>query len=285
MRTALTTEELNFYQTNGFLVVPDFLDDKELAQWRETVDEAVAERGWRRFAGPNSYVPDQESLTEADRERIGYSYDDMVTQRLNLWQTNDKVRRLMLDERLGRLAADLSGVDGIRIWEDRAMIKRPYAEVSRFHRDGPHWSFTSGDVVQMWVAIEDATLENGCLYFVPGTHRLAADPDEQLGRSLGEFFDMYPEWKEVMPVPCPLPAGGACFFNGMTVHGAGANMTPRPRVAMTCHYMPDGCTYNGSRGAVLPPDYLDSLRVGDPLSDDRHNPLIFSRKRATSSAG
>jgi hypothetical protein len=46
---------------------------------------------------------------------------------------------------------------------------------------------------------------------------------------------------------------------------------------MTCHYMPDGCTFNGSRGMMLPPSYLDTLSVGDLLDDDRYVPLIFTR--------
>src|SRR5262249_54817031 len=111
----------------------------------------------------------------------------------------------------------------------------------------------------------------------PGSHKGNADPVQYQTHELGEIFKIYPEWKDVTPKPCPLPAGGACFFNGFTIHGAGANMTPTPRVAMTCHYMPDGCTYNGAPGMVLPPSYLETLSVGDSLDDDRYVPLVFNR--------
>ena len=64
-----------------------------------------------------------------------------------------------------------------------------------------------------------------------------------IGENLGELFELYPEWQgrpEMAPVAVPMKAGAASFHSGMTAHGAGANMTPRRRRAMTCGYMPDG---------------------------------------------
>ncbi len=60
----------------------------------------------------------------------------------------------------------------------------------------------------------------------------------------------------------------------LTPHGAGANMTPGWRRAMTCGYMPDGSTFNGIRN-ILPQDYVDTLAIGDVLADDTLNPLIW----------
>ncbi len=58
-------------------------------------------------------------------------------------------------------------------------------------------------------------------------------------------------------------------------------MTPGRRRAMTCAYMPDGCSFNGIPN-VLPPDYLAKLNVGDVLDNDAQNPLVYSR---TTSSG
>jgi ectoine hydroxylase-related dioxygenase (phytanoyl-CoA dioxygenase family) len=126
----------------------------------------------------------------------------------------------------------------------------------------------------VWVALDDATLENGCLYYVPGSHKAARFDNVGIGNEIGALFDVYPEWRDVAPVPCPVPAGGALFHNGLTFHGAGANMTPHWRRAMTCGYMPDGCTFNGIAN-VLQPDQLARLSVGDPLDDDSRQPVVF----------
>jgi ectoine hydroxylase-related dioxygenase (phytanoyl-CoA dioxygenase family) len=277
MRGEMTVDEIGFYQENGFLTVPDFLDAHDLALWREAVDEAVETRGDAMFAGPTALdeAASSKEPTAEEQEEAAY-YAKVFTQRVNLWQSSEKMRALMLDSRLGKLAADLAGLDGIRIWHDQALIKPPYATFTAYHLDQPYWSFTSPDSITVWVALDDATFENGCLYYLPGTHKAEKYDNVEIGKDIGALFDVYPEWRAVDPVACPVPAGGACFHNGLTAHGAGANLTHGQRRAMTCAYMPDGCTFNGIAN-VLPPAYNDSLEIGDVLDGDEHNPLIFSR--------
>jgi ectoine hydroxylase-related dioxygenase (phytanoyl-CoA dioxygenase family) len=170
----------------------------------------------------------------------------------------------------------MANVDGLRIWHDQALIKGPYANPTAYHLDVPYWSFTSADAITIWVALDDATLENGCLYYVPGSHKARKFDNVGIGREIGALFDVYPEWQDVAAVPCPVPAGGALLHNGLVFHGAGANMTPGLRRAMTCAYMPDGCTFNGQAN-VLPPVYLATLSVGDVLDNDDQNPLVWHR--------
>jgi phytanoyl-CoA hydroxylase len=261
----LAPEQIDSYRENGFLVVDSLLDADELAEWRAAVDHAVSERDER--------IPGQPSDAE-DHDPNSY-YMNVFTQRVNLWQTSQRVRDLMLDSRLGRLAAQLAGVDGIRIWHDQALVKRPYGNPTGFHLDVPYWSFTSAQAITIWVALDDATLSNGCLYYVPGSHQAQRFDNVDIGPELGALFDVYPEWRSVEPVPCPVPAGGCTFHNGLTAHGAGPNLTTSPRRAMTCAYMPDGATFNGQPN-VLPPRLLDRLEVGDVLDDEDQNPLLYS---------
>jgi phytanoyl-CoA hydroxylase len=273
MRSEPTADEKKFYAENGFLRVPDFLGEEDLRRWREIVDAALSARGGQRFpfgeaAGRSSkwVVEDQDY------------YDRIFTQHLNLWQTDGAVKSLLFEEPLGRFIGELAGVAGLRIWSDQALVKEPYGNPTAFHLDVPYWSFSSPDAITIWVPLDDATLENGCLYYVPGSHKARKFGNISLGKHIGALFDVYPEWKDVPAVPCPVPAGGALFHNGLTFHGAGANMTVGRRRAMTCAYMPDGATFNGEPN-VLPPGYLRSLKVGDVLENDDQNPLVY---RATS---
>lgn len=204
-------------------------------------------------------------------------YDQVFAQRLNLWQTDDRMRELLLDPALSLFAGRLSGTEALRIWHDQALIKPPYGNPTAFHLDVPYWSFRSPDAITIWLALDDATLENGCLYYVPGSHKAAKYDNVGIGPELGALFRVYPEWSEVAAVPCPVRAGGALLHNGLVFHGAGANMTPNSRRAMTCAYMPDGCSFNGQAN-VLPPAYLRTLRVGDLLCNDEQNPLVYSRQ-------
>jgi ectoine hydroxylase-related dioxygenase (phytanoyl-CoA dioxygenase family) len=266
--------EREFYADNGYLVLENLLSDDELQQWRSAVDEAVSQRGEQRFSFKNDAALSVAAGTEAADER--QYYDRVFTQRVNLWQTNDAVRQLIVDPRLGRIVADVAAIEGVRIWHDQALIKEPYANPTAFHLDVPFWSFSSADAITIWVALDDATVANGCLYYVPKSHKAQKFDNVTIGNEIGALFDVYPEWAAQAPVPCPVPAGGALFHNGLTFHGAGANMTPGRRRAMTCAYMPDGSTFNGTPN-VLPPDYLNTLQVGDRLTNDAQNPLIFHR--------
>jgi phytanoyl-CoA hydroxylase len=274
MRASVTTQERDFYLDNGYLVMDEFLDASELEQWRTAVDNAVQERGGQRFSFETTRDGELSESPEA-REQQAY-YDRVFTQRVNLWQTNDEVRDLMLDPALGRVPTELAAVGGVRIWHDQALVKGPYANPTAFHLDVPYWSFTSADAITIWVALDDATLENGCLYYVPGSHKAQKFDNVGIGPSIGALFEVYPEWREVAAQPCPVRAGAALFHNGLTFHGAGANMTPGRRRAMTCAYMPDGCRFNGTAN-VLPPDYLATLKVGDVLDNEAQNPLVYFR--------
>lgn len=266
MNTDLSAAQTEQYQAQGFLLVEDFLDNTELDLWRTCVDEAVSARQDRKLANSDA--------------RAGDSYYDKVfTQRLNLWMDHVGVRQLMLDARLGRMAAQLAGADGIRIWHDQALIKEPWANPTGWHLDNPYWSFSSRQAISIWVALDDVTRDNGCLYFLPGTHKTATWENAAISQDMGALFQQYPQWATSAAVAVPMKAGSCSFHNGLLAHGAGANMTPGRRRAMTCAYMPDGATFNGQAN-VLPPDYVASLTIGDVLDNDEQNPLIFHNSKA-----
>jgi ectoine hydroxylase-related dioxygenase (phytanoyl-CoA dioxygenase family) len=280
VRNQPTAEERNFYRDNGFLSVQHFLDDDELATWREVLEGALEARGAQRF----SYAPDEvvEAQVASGSRRSRFKIDDqkyydrIFTQRINLWQTDQAFRELLFQPDLHRFVGELAGVEGLRIWHDQTLIKEPYGNPTAFHLDVPYWSFTSPDAITIWVALDDATLQNGCLYYVPGSHKAQKFENIAIGRELGALFDVYSEWRDVGAVPCPVPAGGAVLHNGLTFHGAGANMTPGRRRAVTCAYMPDGATFNGQAN-VLPPEYLSTLSIGDVLCNEEQNPLVYRR--------
>lgn len=275
MNNLVTEEQQRFYAENGYLVVEEFLDSAELEAWREAVDEAVAERGSQRFSFVNPEA-DRIAATVGEEDRVSY-YDQVFTQRVNLWQTNDKVKKLLFDPELAKLPGRVANVDGLRVWHDQALIKEPWGNPTAFHIDVPYWSFTSADAITIWLALDDATLENGCLYYVAGTHLAKKFDNVGIGPELGALFKVYPEWAELRPVPCPVPAGGALLHNGLLAHGAGANLTPGRRRAMTCGFMPDGSRFNGTQN-VLPPEYFRTLHVGDVLDNDNQNPLLYRRE-------
>jgi len=269
MKHQITQEQIQFYRTNGFFVIEDFLSPEELEHWRKTVTTAVKERAGIKIPGKDIKTGEADGINE-DADYFGKVFDQL----LNLWQTNQQVKELMLDQRIGKMAAQLAGVDGIRIWHDQALIKRPWANPTAWHLDTPFWSFSDRNAISIWIALDNATLENGCLFFIPGSHKLTNFDKITIGRNMDGIFDVYPQLKNTMPVAVPMKAGSCSFHNGLTVHGANANMTNGFRRAMTCSYMPEGNTFNGEPN-ILPDAYLSNLKIGDLLNNDAQNPLIY----------
>jgi hypothetical protein len=137
MKHDLSPGQIQSYQTNGFVVIEDFLSPNELDHWRMAVTSAIEERAGIKIPGKNIRIGESDGINE-DSDYYAKVFDQL----LNLWQTNEQVKDLMIDERIGKMAAQLAGVNGIRIWHDQALIKRPWANPTAWHLDTPFWSFS-----------------------------------------------------------------------------------------------------------------------------------------------
>jgi ectoine hydroxylase-related dioxygenase (phytanoyl-CoA dioxygenase family) len=268
MRTEIAGDRIDAYRRDGYLAVDGFLDPPEVALLETAIAATLARIGRDRVVGnPDLAEP------EGYRHRV-------VVQRLNLWKIDPTVRRFFLDPALGRMLSDLEGIDGLRMWHDQTFFKPPWGEPTAFHHDLPNWSFTADHGVQIWIALDPMTVENGCLHYLPGSHRIAtADRTAGISGDVGAIFTIHPELAEIEPRAIEIDRGSAIIHNGLTVHGAGANMTPRWRRAMTCQYMPDGARFNGTP-CILSRAQIARLSIGDLLDDEAHNPLVFRRERA-----
>lgn len=262
MNTTLTPAQLTSYRDNGFLLVPDFLSTDELAAWRHAIESAMEARG-------DAVLPRQDDPVLGGSRTVLY-------QRINLWMDHPDVRRLVLHEAIGRMAAELEAVDGIRIWHDQALYKDPWANPTSWHQDNTKWSFSAEHAITIWVALDEVDARNGCMFFLPGTHRRRLETDFPTSAPMNAIFTAYAELTVIDPVAAELPAGGCSFHNGLTVHAAAANMSRFPRRVMTCAFMPDGATFNG-RQNVLPDRLVEDLHVGDVLDNDEQNPLVWPR--------
>ncbi len=274
MKTDLSQDQIASYREDGFVVIDGFLEPEELEAWRDAVDGAVSERKGVKIPGRPAKTGEDDGINDVDASYFGGVFDQLI----NLWQTDAALHRLIADPRIGKMASELSGSSGIRIWHDQALIKRPWANPTTLHLDLPYWSFDDRNALSIWIALDDATFENGCLYFLPGTQKHTDLVQAGISPNMSAIFEIYPELVSVKAVAAPMKAGSASFHNGLCIHGAGANMTTAPRRAMTCAFMPDGSRYNG-KANVLPEDYRKTLAIDDLLNDDGQNPLIYSSSK------
>ena len=248
---AISEDQIEFYQLNGYIQLFDVLTPAELEQIRSAFDE-VNERG-------NDH-----------RVRVGdenSTYEKIFIQKVNLWRDFESIKQYVLSLKIASIARRLSRRKRVRLWHDHALIKLPGdSRASDWHQDLPYWPMAETGALSCWMALDDVFIENGCMQFVPKSHSWGKFEPINLVDAQS-IFDLVPEpeKKDFTPVPMPMPAGSCTFHNGLTFHYAGPNTTDKPRRAMITIYMPDGITFNGRPHVVTDPIHPI---IGEPLTGD-----------------
>ena len=126
------------------------------------------------------------------------------------------------------------------------------------HQDSTYLYTEPESCVGFWFALEDATLENGCMHFIPGAHKgplKARNYRKEDGRLVTEVLDDSP-WPEERRRPAEAPAGTLVIFNGRAPHMSGPNRSDQSRHAYTLHVIDQQSHYPANnwlqRGADLP---------------------------------
>jgi ectoine hydroxylase-related dioxygenase (phytanoyl-CoA dioxygenase family) len=144
-------------------------------------------------------------------------------------------------------AAQLLG-GAVRFWHDQLFCKPPrHGGVVAWHQDYSYWTRTTPLAhLTCWIGLDDSTRENGCLNYVPGSHKWPDLPKPVLTGEMDGIRDSLPdELKEKFaPVPVELKKGESAFHHARTMHGSGANDTPRPRRAAVINVFRDGVMSN-----------------------------------------
>jgi ectoine hydroxylase-related dioxygenase (phytanoyl-CoA dioxygenase family) len=143
-------------------------------------------------------------------------------------------RRVVTDRGLIELAVALLGPE-VRLYWNQAVIKAPrHGAAFAWHQDTGYVPIEPQQYLTCWLAVDEATVENGCIWVIPGSHRWGLQPhrrDETLGDLVGY------EGPE-SGIPVPLRRGQAAIFSSMLLHSSGPNVTDHPRRAYVIQYAP-----------------------------------------------
>lgn len=144
---------------------------------------------------------------------------------------------------LGPAAQLLDG--GVRFWHDQLFCKpAQHGGVVAWHQDYSYWTRTQPmQHLTCWIALDDATRDNGCLQYVPGSHRWDLLPITGLAGDMHAIRQVLndEQWEALEnPTHVELRAGQAAFHHPLMVHGSGENNTSRPRRAAVLNVFRDG---------------------------------------------
>jgi ectoine hydroxylase-related dioxygenase (phytanoyl-CoA dioxygenase family) len=256
----VTAAQAAAFERDGFAHLPALLDPAELAAFVPLVREVAG-------ASSQAQVPMEERGT----------YQKAFVQEVNLWQRHEAIRPLAFSPRLARAAAELLGVEGVRMYHDQALVKEAGGGHTPWHCDQHYWPIDSDRTVTAWIPLQDVPLEMGPLRFSAGSQRV------DLGRALaiGDESDAgvrrHPRWRELPVWEQPIAGGDVTFHQGWTFHGAGPNSTGETRLVFTVIYVADGARLAEPRTDGQRFDrkiWLPEVEVGEPVGSWL-NPLVW----------
>ena len=211
--------------------------------------------------------------------------DDIIAKALlqiwNLWSLDESVRRVALAKRFAKVAADLMGVDAVRMYHDQALFKESGAIRTPWHQDQFFWPLDSDKMITMWMPLVDVPAEiGGTMSFVSGSHKLGYLGDFPISdESDAAFAQMIEDTGLTVETHGAAVAGDATFHSGWSLHMAPANPTGNLREVMTVIYFADGMRVTEPENDAQRVDldrWLPGLQPGD-LAASELNPLIYSR--------
>jgi ectoine hydroxylase-related dioxygenase (phytanoyl-CoA dioxygenase family) len=252
----VTDAQARQFDELGFFVLEDAFDPEAIAAVRDEIDTYEAKL--------------EAVLREQENDRIMIAEAGAITFTTHLVTRSPQLRAFAADEVFVDLCVDLVGPDANLYW-DQAVYKKP-EKPRRFpwHQDNGYTFVEPQQYLTCWVALTDATVENGCPQVAPGLHRLGTLAHTYVD-PLG--FECFSEPAEV--VTAPVRAGGVVVFSSLTPHLTGPNTTDEVRKAYILQYAPAGARIQEGDARKGPPTV--EVDADDP---ERQFPVARAGRRA-----
>lgn len=238
----LSDQQLKFFDEYGYIS-----NIKLLEEWQvDKLNEELAE-----ITDPKH--PANELFYEFHSNESSDT-NSVLFHALGAWRITEGFHDIIWNPAFVMPASQLLGNRAVRFWHDQLFCKPAHhGGVVAWHQDYSYWTRT-GPIQHLtcWCALDDATTENGCLYYVPGSHHWGLLDKPELAGNMEGLMDYLTEEqkKEFKPVPIELKKGYATFHHPLMVHGSYENKSNRSRRAFVLNVFAEG-TQSNTDEAVL----------------------------------
>jgi ectoine hydroxylase-related dioxygenase (phytanoyl-CoA dioxygenase family) len=214
----LPPEAIAFYRDRGYVKLKDVLSPALLRHYDPVITDAVFRLN---------------RMTKPMAERT--TYEKAFLQVMNLWRASPEIQAFVFSRRLARLAAELMGVEGVRLYHDQALYKEPGGGITPWHADQYYWPLASDKTITVWIPLQETPLELGPLAFAERSQAVEIGRDQEISDASEALLA---EALRAFPLnDTPFALGEVSFHSGWTYHRAGANTSTQPRRVMTVIYM------------------------------------------------
>lgn len=261
-----SADQLAEYEQNGFLIGPKILTDQQI----ETLRTELAELTQPGHEGSEFWY-EYHSNESTDPNTV-------LFHALGSWRLRPGFHDALWNPAFVQLAEQL--LDGpVRFWHDQLFCKPAmHGGVVAWHQDYSYWTRTKPVAhLTCWIGLDDATADNGCVQYIPGSHRWSLLPITGLAGDMTAIRQVLSDeqWEQFQqPVAAELPAGACVFHHPLMVHGSFENRTAGPRRALVLNVVRDGVCSDSSEPLL---DGVPSIAPGQPL-DGRFFPMLSANR-------
>jgi hypothetical protein len=229
----LSQEQIDFFHENGFLAGVKMLEENQIGFLKNEI-AALADVD---HPGHHLFY-EYHSNESADPSTI-------LFHALGAWRITPGLHDVLWNPRFVMAASQLLGNVPVRFWHDQIFAKPPKkGGVVAWHQDYSYWTRTKPIAhLTCWCGLDDSTKENGCLQYIPGSHKWGLLPKPVIAGELQGIKDFLDEKQKKQfdnPRFAETKAGEAIFHHSLTLHGSGENKSDRPRRAFVINVFADG---------------------------------------------
>jgi ectoine hydroxylase-related dioxygenase (phytanoyl-CoA dioxygenase family) len=258
----LSDEQVAFFNEYGYLAGVRILDDAQVEQLRSELAEITDPK----HPG-NSLFYEYNSNESADPSRV-------LFHALGAWRVTPGFHDILWHPAFVVPASQLLG-GAVRFWHDQLFCKPSHhGGVVAWHQDYSYWTRTTPmQHLTCWIGLDDASVDNGCLQYIPKSHRWPLLPVTGLAGDMDAIQTVLndEQMQQFKPVAVELKKGECAFHHPLLVHGSYENRTERQRRAVVLNVVKDGTVSDSDQEllAGVPP-----VTKGNRL-DGQFFPLLF----------
>ena len=258
---SLTPEQIADYQENGHILLRQVATQDEIEGYGPIIANLVKELNYH-------------DKPVAERDTYGKAFIQIS----NLWIRSEAVRRFVLAKRFAKIAADLMGVEAVRIYHDQALFKEPGGGHTPWHQDQIYWPLDTDKTITMWMPLVPISEQVGSMTFASGSHKTGYINKMVISDESHRTLSQYIEGKGFEKITYgAMASGDATFHAGWTLHSAPGNPTNSMREVMTIIYMADGTPIaepdSNARRSDLE-SWLPGQKPGE-IASSPLNPLVY----------
>jgi ectoine hydroxylase-related dioxygenase (phytanoyl-CoA dioxygenase family) len=256
----ITPEHAALFRKQGFIKLKNVLSPETLAYYGDEITKQVIRLN-------------RQTKPMAERN----TYEKAFLQIGNIWLQSEIAKEFVFSKKLARIATELMGVRGVRLYHDQALYKEPSGGLTPWHADQFYWPLSNSNTCTVWIPFQHTPLEMGPLAFAVASHKFEFGRNLEISDASEALIQKELAAQNFKYDEGPFDLGEVSYHYGWTFHRAGPNTSAKSRSVMTVIYMDEDIRVAEPVNESQKNDWagcLPGLKIGD-IAASHINPHLY----------